>query len=158
MIQGGHTVAGLEDSGDRSPDPFSERRVIVTGGATSIGGALLDLLAEQGAVDVTVVDLKAPSGPYAGTSRPTWPIRPRSMAPTPPSTDPVDLLFNKAGVTDTLPPMTVFQVDALAPIRLGQASVPRLREGGPIVNTASIDRLRWADNLQVIGELLDLDD
>jgi NAD(P)-dependent dehydrogenase (short-subunit alcohol dehydrogenase family) len=56
------------------PDDFSERRVIVTGGATGVGAALLDLLAERGAVDVTVVDVKAPSGPYAPW--PTWPIRP----------------------------------------------------------------------------------
>jgi NAD(P)-dependent dehydrogenase (short-subunit alcohol dehydrogenase family) len=139
-------------------DDFSNSRVIVTGGATGVGAALLELLAEQGAEDVTVLDLKAPSGPHA-TFLETDLADPRAVdAAIAAIEGPVDVLFNNAGVADTLPPSTVFQVNALAPVRLGQALLPQLRDGGAIVNTASIAGLRWADNLQVIGELLDLDD
>ena len=35
---------------------------------------------------------------------------------------PVDVLFNNAGVADTLPPATVFQVNVLAPIRLARGA------------------------------------
>jgi NAD(P)-dependent dehydrogenase (short-subunit alcohol dehydrogenase family) len=140
------------------PDDFSQRRVIVTGGATGVGAALLDLLAEQGAVDVTVLDVKPPSGPHA-TFLPTDLADPAAVDGAIAAIDgPVDVLFNNAGVADTLPPLTVFQVNALAPVRLGQELLPQMREGGAIVNTASIAGMRWADNLQLIGELLDLDD
>jgi NAD(P)-dependent dehydrogenase (short-subunit alcohol dehydrogenase family) len=139
-------------------EDFNERRIIVTGGATGVGAALLDLLAEQGAVDVTVLDVKAPSGPHARFLPTDLADRAAVDAAIAAIEGPVDVLFNNAGVADTLPPLTVFQVNALAPVHLGQALLPQLREGGTIVNTASIAGLRWADNLLVIGELLDLDD
>ncbi len=140
------------------PDEFSNRRVILTGGATGVGAALLDLLAEQGASDVTVLDVKTPPGPHA-TFIETDLSDPNDVdAAIAAIEGPVDVLFNNAGVADTLPPPTVFQVNALAPVRLGTALLPQLREGGAIVNTASIAGLRWADNLELIGELLDIDD
>ena len=43
---------------------YTGRRVVVTGGATGVGAALLDLLAELGGSDVTVLDLKQPTGPH----------------------------------------------------------------------------------------------
>ena len=137
---------------------FSNRRVILTGGATGVGAALLDLLAEQGANDVTVLDVKTPPGPHARFID-TDLSDPRAVdAAIAAIEGPVDVLFNNAGVADTLPPTTVFQINALAPVRLGQALLPQLREGGAVVNTASIAGLRWADNLEVIGELLEIDD
>jgi NAD(P)-dependent dehydrogenase (short-subunit alcohol dehydrogenase family) len=139
-------------------DDFSNQRVIVTGGATGVGAALLDLLAEQGAVDVTVLDLKSPTGPHS-KFLPTDLADPEAVdAAIAAIEGPVDVLFNNAGVADTLPPLTVFQVNALAPVRLGQALLPQLRAGGAIVSTASIAGLGWAGNLQVISELLDIDD
>lgn len=144
---------GTAPSGD-----FSSRRVIVTGAATGVGAALLDLLAERGATDVTVLDIKAPSGQHATFIETDLADRAAVDAAIASIDGPVDVLFNNAGVADTLPPLTVFQVNALAPVRLGQALLPQLREGGAIVNTASIAGLGWAGNLQVIGELLDIDD
>ena len=44
---------------------FSGKRVVVTGAATGVGAALLDVLAELGAPDVTVLDVKEPAGPHA---------------------------------------------------------------------------------------------
>lgn len=48
-------------------NPFSHagRHVVVTGGASRVGAALLDLPAELGAPEVTVVDRNAPDGPHA---------------------------------------------------------------------------------------------
>ncbi len=143
---------------DTVSDQFSNRRVIVTGGATGVGAALLELLAEQGARDVTVLDVKAPPGPHATFIETDLSDRDAADAAVAAIEGPVDVLFNNAGVADTLPPTTVFQVNALAPVRLANALLPQLREGGAIVNTASIAGLRWSDNLEVISELLDIDD
>ena len=47
-----------------NPFSYENKRVVVTGGATGVGAGLLDVLAEQGAEHVTVLDIKAPSGPH----------------------------------------------------------------------------------------------
>ena len=39
-------------------------RAVVTGGATGVGAALLDVLAEFDAAHVTVLDVKRPDGPH----------------------------------------------------------------------------------------------
>ena len=47
-----------------NPFSYEDKRVVVTGAATGVGAGLLEVLAEQGAAHVTVVDVKAPSGPH----------------------------------------------------------------------------------------------
>ena len=125
------------------PYDFSGRRIVVTGGATGVGAALLDLLAESGATDVTVLDVKQPDGPHA-TYLPTDLADPAAVDAAIAAIDgPLDALFNNAGVADTLPPATVFQVNVLAPIRLAEALLPQFTRGGAIVTTASIAGLQW---------------
>jgi NAD(P)-dependent dehydrogenase (short-subunit alcohol dehydrogenase family) len=48
------------------PHPFSYdgKRVVVTGGASGVGAALLDVLAELDVAHVTVVDVREPDGPH----------------------------------------------------------------------------------------------
>jgi len=64
------------------------------------------------------------------------------------------VLFNNAGVADTLPPHVVFTVNALALLQLSEAILPQLREGGAIVNTASIAGAQWPAHVQDLLELL----
>ena len=47
-----------------NPFSYENKRVVVTGGATGVGAGLLEVLAEQGAAHVTVLDLKEPTGPH----------------------------------------------------------------------------------------------
>ena len=47
-----------------NPYSYEGRHVVVTGAATGVGAALLDVLADLGAAHVTVLDVKAPSGPH----------------------------------------------------------------------------------------------
>ena len=47
-----------------NPFSYESKRVVVTGGATGVGAALLELLAELDAEHVTVLDVKAPTGPH----------------------------------------------------------------------------------------------
>src|SRR4051794_8206003 len=100
---------------------YTGKRIIVTGGATGVGAALLDLLAEQGASDVTVLDLKEPSGPHKQFLQTDLGDGAAVDAAIARLEGPVDALFNNAGVADTLPAETVFRVNVLAPLRLTEA-------------------------------------
>ena len=52
----------------------------------------------------------------------------------------------------------VFKVNALALRHLSESLLPQIREGGTIVNTASIAGAQWPAHLQDILELLAVDD
>ena len=120
---------------------FSGKRVVVTGAATGVGAALLDVLAELGSPAVTVLDVKEPTGPHATYLR----------------TDLSDPAAVDAAVADTLPPETVFRVNVLAPLRVTEALLPQIPDGGTVVVTASIAGLNWRQRLEPILELLALD-
>jgi NAD(P)-dependent dehydrogenase (short-subunit alcohol dehydrogenase family) len=136
---------------------YTGKRVVVTGGATGVGAALLELLAELGATDVTVLDVKAPTGPHKRFLETDLSDKARVDAALAELAGPLDALFNNAGVADTLPPETVFKVNALALRHLSESLLPRVRTGGAIVNTASIAGSQWPSRLQLIQALLATD-
>lgn len=144
--------------GDLMSNPFSYegKRVVLTGGATGIGAALLELLAEIGAPEVTVVDIKAPEGPHARFIETDLSDKPAVAAAADAVDGPIDVLFNNAGVAATLPPRVVLAVNYLALRHLSEALLDRIPAGGAVVNTASIAGGRWAEHLGQINELLDL--
>ena len=47
-----------------NPFSYEGKRVVVTGAATGVGAALIEVLAELGAEHVTVLDVKPPTGPH----------------------------------------------------------------------------------------------
>jgi NAD(P)-dependent dehydrogenase (short-subunit alcohol dehydrogenase family) len=136
---------------------YTGKRVVVTGGATGVGAALLDLLAELGASDVTVLDIKQPTGPHSTFLQTDLSDQAAVDAAIDQVAGPIDVLFNNAGVADTLPSEVVFKVNALALRHLSEALLPRIPAGGAIVNTASIAGGQWPAHLQDILELLALD-
>jgi NAD(P)-dependent dehydrogenase (short-subunit alcohol dehydrogenase family) len=136
---------------------YTGKRTLVTGGATGVGAALLDLLAELGASDVTVLDIKEPTGPHTTFIQTDLSDQAAVDAAIAGIGGPVDALFNNAGVADTLPPDVVFKVNALALRHLSESLLPRIRERGTIVNTASIAGAQWPAHLQDILELLAVD-
>lgn len=136
---------------------YTGKAVVVTGGATGVGAALLDLLHELGAADVTVLDIKQPSGPhktFLETDLSDKAALERVIAIL--RDAPIDVLFNNAGVADTLPAPTVFRVNALAPLCLAEALLGSLSGGGAIVNTASIAGSQWPARREQILELLSI--
>jgi NAD(P)-dependent dehydrogenase (short-subunit alcohol dehydrogenase family) len=135
---------------------YTNKRVVVTGGATGVGAALLELLAELGGPEVTVLDVKAPSGPHARFLATDLSDAAAVDAALTQIEGPVDALFNNAGVADTLPPATVFRVNVLAPLRLTEGLLPQL-QGGAVVNTASIAGMAWTQRLADAQELLSLE-
>jgi NAD(P)-dependent dehydrogenase (short-subunit alcohol dehydrogenase family) len=139
-----------------NPFGYAGKRVVVTGAATGVGAALLDLLAELGGPDVTVLDLKAPSGPHARFVE-TDLADPGAVDAAIAAIDgPVDALFNNAGVAATQPPRVVLAVNYLAVRRLSDGLLDRIPSGGAVVNTTSTAGGGWADHLAPINELLDL--
>lgn len=141
-------------------DPFcyEGRRVVVTGAATGVGAALIELLAELGAAHVTVLDVKKPSGPcqrFLETDLSSESKVEKAIAAI---EGPVHALFNNAGVAATQPPRTVLAVNVLALRRLSESLLERMPAGSAIVNTASIAGGRWPERKAKIEELLALDD
>ena len=83
----------------------------------------------------------------------TWPTRRRSTTRRVRSRDPVDVLFNNAGVAATVPTKIVMSVNALAPKRLTFALLDRMPSGAAVVNTASTAGGAWAERVGPILEL-----
>ena len=133
---------------------YTGRRVVVTGGATGVGAALLDLLAELGGSDVTVLDLKQPTGPHKTFIQTDLSDKAAVDAAIGQLGGTIDTVFNNAGVADTLPSETVFKVNALALRHLSESLLPQIPDGGAIVNTASIAGGQWPTRLPEILELL----
>ncbi len=140
-------------------DPFryDNKRVVVTGAATGVGAALVEVLADQGAAHVTVLDVKSPSGPHDAFVEVDLADEGAVRDALGRIDGPVHALFNNAGVADTQPPRTVLSVNYLALRTLSEGLLDRIPEGGAIVNTASTAGGLWATHLDAISGLLDLD-
>ena len=137
---------------------FSAKRVIVTGAASGVGAALLDVLAEQNAEHVTVVDIKTPTGPHHKFVEANLGSKAGVEAVIAACDGRVDALFNNAGVADTQPPNTVFSVNFLALRALSTGLVDQMPQGAAIVNTASTAGGQWADRAEKINALIDITD
>src|SRR4051812_16288859 len=139
-----------------NPFSYAGKRVVVTGAATGVGAALLDLLAEIGAPEVTVVDIKAPSGPHSRFIEANLSEEGSVDEVIAAIDGSVDVLFNNAGVAATQPPRVVLGVNYLALRRLSESLLDQIPAGGAIVNTASIAGGSWPEHLDAINELLDI--
>ena len=126
---------------------YAGKNVVVTGGATGVGAGLLDVLAELDAASVTVLDIKAPSGPHTTFIETNLGQKDAVDAAIDAIKGPVHALFNNAGVADTQPPKTVIAVNYLALRRLSERLLDRIPDGGAIVNTASTAGGQWASHL-----------
>ncbi len=143
-----------------NPFSYAGKRVVVTGAATGVGAGLLDVLAEIDAAHVTVLDVKAPTGPhdtFLQTNLGDEAAVDAAIASIA-AAGPVHALFNNAGVADTQAPATVIAVNYLALRRLSEGLLDHMPQGGAIVNTASTAGGQWAARLAQITELLDIDD
>ena len=142
-----------------NPYRYDGKRVVVTGGASGVGAALVEVLSELGASPLVVVDRNEPDGGPATTFLQTDLSDPAAVAALPGRIDgAVDVLFNNAGVAGTLPAPTVMAVNLLALRRLSADLLERIPAGGAIVNTASIAGGRWPERLDAITELLGIED
>ena len=139
-----------------NPFSYENKRVVVTGGATGVGAGLLEVLAEQGAEHVTVLDIKTPSGPHSTFLETNLSDQAAVDGAIAAIEGPVHALFNNAGVADTSPPKTVISVNYLALRSLSEGLLDRIPDGGAIVNTASTAGGQWPQRIEMVNEVLDL--
>lgn len=139
---------------------YAGKRVVITGAYSGIGAALVELLRDYGADQITVLDVKKPEadvdefietdmGNPVSIDGAIARINKDGRAP-------VDVLFNNAGVAATLPADTVMRINILGLKRLTDQLLPTLRSGGAIVNTASVAGNGWPAHLEQINALLEI--
>jgi NAD(P)-dependent dehydrogenase (short-subunit alcohol dehydrogenase family) len=137
---------------------YEGKKVVLTGGTTGVGAAAVELLAEAGCTDLTVLDIKEPTGP-ATRYIPTDMSDPASIdAAVAEIGSGVDVLFNNAGVAGVHATDFVVRVNYLGVRRLTQGILPGMPRGAAIVNTASIAGQGWPENLAKLLELMAISD
>ncbi|GAA4990942.1 coniferyl-alcohol dehydrogenase [Yinghuangia aomiensis] len=145
-----------------NPYSYHGKTVVVTGGHSGVGAALVELLDELGAAQITILDINQPTGTAHKFVRTDLNDRASVDAAVAAigSDGPVDVLFNNAGVAGTLPAPVVFCVNYLGLRHLTERLVENgtLRRGGAIVNTASIAGYAWAHRLDEHQALISLSD
>ncbi len=132
---------------------YRGRRVVVTGCASGIGEALVHVLAERGAA-VVGLDRRATAAPVAeflevdlGDSA--------SIADAAGAIgEPVDALFNVAGISGTVGATTIIGVNFVGTRELTEALLPRIPRDGAVVNTASIAASRYLERRELVAGLL----
>jgi NAD(P)-dependent dehydrogenase (short-subunit alcohol dehydrogenase family) len=141
-----------------NPMSYEDKIVVVTGGSSGVGASLVDLVDELGASEILTLDLNAPDG-GPGRFMQCDMSDPASVDAVAAAIDgPIDVLFNNAGVAATLPAPQVMRVNLFGLLRLTTALLPKISDGGAIINTASIAGMQWATHLTEITELLAIDD
>jgi NAD(P)-dependent dehydrogenase (short-subunit alcohol dehydrogenase family) len=121
------------------------KTILVTGAASGIGARTAEFLAACGA-DVIGIDLRAPAARMmfieADLSTPEAIAALVKRLPKR-----VDALCNVAGVSGKLGAVKSLAVNFYGLRALTEALVPHLREGGAVVNVASIAGFGWRQNL-----------
>jgi NAD(P)-dependent dehydrogenase (short-subunit alcohol dehydrogenase family) len=137
---------------------YDGKRVVVTGGATGIGAALVELLRELGAEHITVLDIKKPDGPVDAYVEVNL-ADPASIDSACEQLEgPIHVLFSNAGVAANAGVRTCMAVNVAASRRLADNLIDKIPSGGTIVYTASMAGNGWQAKVGEINQLLDIED
>ena len=131
------------------------KTIVVTGVASGIGARTAELALQFGA-DVIGVDIRAAATPltsFIGADLSSQSGVDEIARRLPPR---FDALCNVAGVSGTLGADKTLAVNFYGLRALSQAAAPHLREGGAIVNVASIAGYGWRANLERAKALVDV--
>jgi NAD(P)-dependent dehydrogenase (short-subunit alcohol dehydrogenase family) len=137
---------------------YEGKRVVVTGGATGIGAALVDLLKELGAEHVTVLDIKKPDVDVDAFIEVNLADKGSLDGAVAQIEGPVHTVFSNAGVAARSGVRTCLAVNVAASRRLTDSLLDRIPAGGTVVFTASMAGNGWPTQLDVINPLLDIED
>ena len=130
------------------------KTVLITGVASGIGARTAELATQQGA-EVIGVDLRPPVHPIGMFIEANLgePASIAALAARLPGR--LDALCNVAGVSGAMGLAATLAVNFYGLRALTEAVVPRLREGGAVVNVASIAGFGWRTNLERAKALVD---
>jgi NAD(P)-dependent dehydrogenase (short-subunit alcohol dehydrogenase family) len=137
---------------------YEGKRVVLTGGATGIGAALVDLLKELGVEHLTVLDIKEPEVDVDAFVEANLAEKDSLDAAVGQIDGRVDVLFSNAGVAARSGLRTCMAVNVAASRRLTDSLLDRIPAGGTVVYTASMAGNGWPQHLEAINGLLAIDD
>ena len=131
------------------------KTIVVTGAGSGIGARTAGLAAQMGA-DVIGIDIRAPAG-LAGAFIEADLGDPAAIAAAAGRLPPrIDALCNVAGVSGQGGIVPTLSVNFYGLRALTEAVAPRLREGGAVVNVASIAGFGWRANLPRARAMVDV--
>lgn len=142
------------------PHPFdySDKRIVVTGAFSGVGAALLEVLRELSVGEVIALDIKRPEGPIDSFIETNMGNAEAVTAAAAAIEGPIDVLFNNAGIAATRPVADVMAVNWFGLRQLSESLLPQIKEGGAIVNTASIAGGQWPNHLPEVLECIAIED
>jgi NAD(P)-dependent dehydrogenase (short-subunit alcohol dehydrogenase family) len=129
------------------------KRVVVTGGASGMGAATVVRLVNAGCA-VHVLDVAAPTERRVEFTRCDL-GDPAAIERVARELGAVDALVNVAGIATAEPPEKVLAVNFLGLRHLTEAMLPRINEGGCVVNVASTAGWDWQKRADVVKAMLD---
>lgn len=135
---------------------FSGQRVVVTGCASGIGEQLALLLSRRGAA-VVGLDRQLSTASLAEFHHVDLSDSDSIAASAAAIADPVDALFNVAGISGTIGAAVVMGINFVGTRELTEALLPRMRTGAAVVNTASGAASRYQERQAFIAGLLATD-
>ncbi len=139
------------------PFDYSGKRVVITGAFSGVGAACLEVLHDLGAAEVIALDIKKPEGPINSFIETNIGDEAAIAKAAAAIDGPIDVLFNNAGIAATHPVSEVMSVNWLGLRRLSEALLPQIKEGGAIVNTASIAGGQWLPHLEDVLECISIE-
>lgn len=136
---------------------YEGRRCVVTGAASGMGAAVVEELVDLGA-EVIGVDIKPTDAPVKDHVIADLSDRPSIEAAVARISEPVDALFNCAGLPTTAPPATIFRVNFVGLRHFTESLLPKVRDGGSVASVSSVAGLNFMAHMGEIGELLTITD
>jgi len=123
------------------------KTIVITGVSSGIGARTAELAAHLGA-DIVGIDVRPPPAPMASfiPADISSPAAIHELVAKLPKR--IDALCNVAGVSGTLGAAKTMAINFYGLRALSEAVAPRLRDGGAVVNVASIAGLGWRQNLE----------
>jgi NAD(P)-dependent dehydrogenase (short-subunit alcohol dehydrogenase family) len=141
-----------------NPFDYSDKRIVITGAFSGVGAACLEVLRDLGAAEVIALDIKKPEGPIHSFIETNMGDAASVAAAAAAIDGPIDVLFNNAGIAATRPVADVLAINWLGLRQLSESLLPQIKEGGAIVNTASIAGGQWPSHLAEVLECIAIED
>ncbi len=137
---------------------YQGKRAVVTGAASGMGAAVVELLVGLGA-DVHAVDRQPVTAAGVAASYETDLADPGAVddmvARLP---GPVQALFNCAGIPGTADPLTVLTVNFCGTRRFTEGVIGLMESGSAICSVASTSAVAWQQHLPLVMELVTTED